>query len=81
LVPKQRGGGATQADLHAVQRRRDLPTRLTKPLQIAVISNMWRATQTPRPPLAARMLDRVPLLQRIPARVPGMGSRPEHVRV
>jgi len=32
------------------------------------------------PPLFARLLDRIKLLRRIPARVVGMGFRPEHVR-
>jgi len=32
------------------------------------------------PPLAAKLLDRIPLLRRIPAQVIGMGFRPEHVR-
>lgn len=85
LVPKLRNGGVTQADLHAVQRRRELPTRLTQSLQLAiqnrVISNVLSATETPRPPVFARMLNRFPLLRRLPARVLGMGFRPEHVRV
>ena len=32
------------------------------------------------PPFAAKLLDRIPLLRRIPAQVIGMGFRPEHVR-
>jgi hypothetical protein len=32
------------------------------------------------PPLAAKLLDRIPLLRRIPAQIIGMGFRPEHVR-
>ena len=85
LAPKLRAGGITQADLHAVQRRRELPTKLTQAMQMAVqnrvISNVLRATATPRPPLFVRMLDRSPELRRIPARVLGMGFRPEHVRI
>jgi 2-polyprenyl-6-methoxyphenol hydroxylase-like FAD-dependent oxidoreductase len=85
LVPKLRAGGVTQADLHAVQRRRELPTKLTQAMQTAiqnrVISNVLRATATPRPPWFARMLDRIAILRRIPARVLGMGFRPEHVRI
>jgi 2-polyprenyl-6-methoxyphenol hydroxylase-like FAD-dependent oxidoreductase len=33
-----------------------------------------------RPPLPVRLLTRFPILQRIPARLIGMGVRPEHVR-
>jgi hypothetical protein len=32
------------------------------------------------PPWPVRLLDRWPILRRIPARVIGMGFRPEHVR-
>ncbi len=85
LAPKLRAGAVSRADLHAVQRRRELPTKLTQALQMAVqnrvISNVLRATATPRPPLFVRMLDRMPVLRRIPARVLGMGFRPEHVRI
>jgi 2-polyprenyl-6-methoxyphenol hydroxylase-like FAD-dependent oxidoreductase len=84
LVPALRAGAVTPADLHAVQRRRELPTKLTQGLQIAVqnrvISNVLRATRTPRPPWPVRMLGRYPFLQRFPARVVGLGFRPEHIR-
>lgn len=85
LAPKLLAGEVAQADLHAVQRRREPPTKLTQAMQMAVqnrvISNVLRATATPRPPLIARALDGIPVLRRIPARVLGMGFRPEHVRI
>ena len=34
----------------------------------------------PVPPWPVRLLGRCPLLQRIPARLVGLGVRPEHVR-
>ncbi len=84
LIPKLRQGAATPDDLRAVQRRRELPTRLTQGMQIAiqnrVISSVLRSTQTPRPPWVVRMLGRFPVLQRFPARVVGLGFRPEHIR-
>jgi hypothetical protein len=74
----------TPADLHAVQRRRELPTKLMQGVQLAVqnrvISNVLRATRTPRPPWPVRMLGRYPFLQRFPARIAGLGFRPEHIR-
>ena len=83
LVPAFGAGIPTPAHLAAVQRRRELPTRLTQGLQIfiqnRVIASVLRSTDTPRPPLALRLLDRSALLRRIPARVIGMGFRPEHV--
>ena len=57
---------------------------MTQHMQVAiqnrVISNVLRSTATPRPPLAVRMLGRFAMLRRLPARVVGMGFRPEHIR-
>jgi len=84
LASRFRSGGVADADLAAVQRRREWPTRMTQRLQIIaqnrVITGVLRGTQTPRPPLLLRLLGWLPFLQRIPARVVGMGFRPEHVR-
>ena len=84
LVPALRRGTVTPDDLRAVQRRRELPTKLTQGMQLAIqnrmISNVLRATQTVRPPWLLRMFGRFPFLQRIPARVLGLGFRPEHIR-
>jgi 2-polyprenyl-6-methoxyphenol hydroxylase-like FAD-dependent oxidoreductase len=71
--------------LHKVYDRRIRAVKLTQGMQ-RLIQNMMvaplLASTEPmdRPPLVARMLDRFKLLQRIPARVIGMGFRPEHVR-
>ena len=84
LVPRLREGGATVDDLRAVQRRREPPTRKTQRLQVAiqnrVIGNVLSRTTTPKPPLAVRLLGWFPLLRRLPARIIGMGFRPEHIR-
>jgi 2-polyprenyl-6-methoxyphenol hydroxylase-like FAD-dependent oxidoreductase len=84
LAPRFHAGGVTDADLAAVQRRREWPTRMTQLLQIIaqnrVITGVLRGTQTPKPPLLLRLFARLPMLQRIPARLIGMGFRPEHVR-
>ncbi len=84
LAPRFRAGGVAEADLAAVQRRREWPTRMTQRLQIIaqnrVITGVLRGTQTPRPPLPLRLFGVFPWLQRIPARLIGMGFRPEHVR-
>ncbi len=71
--------------LAAVQGRRMLPTRLTQRLQLflqdRVVSRVLGAEKAiDRVPLFFRMLRRFPLLTRIPARVMGIGFRPEHVR-
>jgi 2-polyprenyl-6-methoxyphenol hydroxylase-like FAD-dependent oxidoreductase len=84
LVPRMRQGAATLDDLRAVQRRRELPTRLTQRMQVLiqnrVISNVLRGTATPKPPWAVRILGRYPVLRRLPARAVAMGFRPEHIR-
>jgi hypothetical protein len=36
-------------------------------------------TEAPRPPFILTMFNRLPILRRIPARLIGMGFRPEHV--
>jgi len=71
-------------DLERVQKRRQFPTRVTQRIQMAMdktISRVLRADgQAAETPLPLRLLQRVPLLRRLPARLVGMGVRPEHVR-
>jgi 2-polyprenyl-6-methoxyphenol hydroxylase-like FAD-dependent oxidoreductase len=84
LVPRLRQGPTTPADLAAVQRRRERPTRMTQALQVAiqnrVISTTLARTTAPKPPLALRLARWFPPLRRLPARIIGMGFRPEHIR-
>jgi 2-polyprenyl-6-methoxyphenol hydroxylase-like FAD-dependent oxidoreductase len=84
LVPQMTRGLATAEDLRAVQRRREWPTRMTQRMQVLVqnrvISNVLRNTATPKPPWALRILGQFPALRRLPARIIGMGFRPEHIR-
>jgi 2-polyprenyl-6-methoxyphenol hydroxylase-like FAD-dependent oxidoreductase len=69
--------------LARVQARRMLPTRLTqgvqKLVQDRVVAPLLAGSQFDRPPLALRLLGKVPILRRLPARVIGLGFRPEHV--
>jgi len=80
LVAGELGDG----DLHAVQRRREFPTRATQRLQIAVQNRVIRRVLGSSQPLRVtgplKLMQRWPLLRRIPARVIGIGFRPEHVR-
>jgi 2-polyprenyl-6-methoxyphenol hydroxylase-like FAD-dependent oxidoreductase len=70
--------------LNAVQRRRQWPTRVTQAIQVAIqnriIHPVLTTTERPKPPLPLRLLDRFPVLRRIPARLIGIGVRPEHVQ-
>jgi 2-polyprenyl-6-methoxyphenol hydroxylase-like FAD-dependent oxidoreductase len=76
-------GAVTRDHLRAVQKRREFPTRVTQRLQLLIqerfIRRVLAGTSQPEPPLVVRMLNRCPRLQRIPARLIGMGVRPEHV--
>lgn len=76
-------GVCGQADLQAVQRRRNFPTWATQRLQVAIQNNVIRgvlaSSGTPKLPLVLKLLRHFPALRRIPARIVGMGFRPEHV--
>jgi 2-polyprenyl-6-methoxyphenol hydroxylase-like FAD-dependent oxidoreductase len=74
----------TLADLHRVQKRRTFPTWATQAVQVTiqnkVIDPMLASGRTPAPPLMLRLMQHWPFLQRLLARVFGMGFRPEHVQ-
>jgi 2-polyprenyl-6-methoxyphenol hydroxylase-like FAD-dependent oxidoreductase len=79
-------GGAVSVDsLRAVQERREWPTRMTQGLQLLVQNRIIRRVLSSRtrpvPPLLVRLMGRSSLLQRVPARLLGLGFRPEHVRL
>jgi 2-polyprenyl-6-methoxyphenol hydroxylase-like FAD-dependent oxidoreductase len=73
----------TISHLRRIQRRREFPTNVTQRLQVAVqrriIARVLDETSPLKPPVAARLLARFPTLRRIPARIVGLGIRPEHV--
>jgi 2-polyprenyl-6-methoxyphenol hydroxylase-like FAD-dependent oxidoreductase len=84
LAEPLRDGTVGDDLLRQVQDRREFPTRVTQRIQIFmqnnVISNALTATGELKPPLLLRLLRNFPLLRRIPARVLGLGVRPEHIR-
>lgn len=71
-------------DLAAVQRRRELPAKFTQSLQIAiqnrVITPVLAGKGPVRPPWPLKLLRWFPALRRLPARLVGMGIRPEHIQ-
>ncbi len=81
-----RDSSATDADLAAVQKRRERPTRLTQQAQVFLQNRVIAPTLAARAgtpfkaPLVVRLLAAIPLLRRIPARLMGMGVQPERVR-
>jgi 2-polyprenyl-6-methoxyphenol hydroxylase-like FAD-dependent oxidoreductase len=70
-------------DLDYVQERREFPTRVTQRMQVflqkKVIEVALGADQALQAPLPLRVLSRFAPLRRIPARLVGMGVRPEHI--
>jgi 2-polyprenyl-6-methoxyphenol hydroxylase-like FAD-dependent oxidoreductase len=84
LVGPLRAGKVTDEDLAAIQQRRILPVKFTQWLQLTiqrrVISRVLASHERPKPPLAFKAFGVFPPLRRIPARLLGIGIRPEHVR-
>jgi len=85
LVPKFKMGPPGIQALREVQNRRMFPTRATQKLQLGiqnkVIRNVLNTKEQLTTPWPVRLLDRSPLLQRVPAQLIGIGFRPEHVTV
>ncbi|MFL5267657.1 MAG: FAD-dependent oxidoreductase [Stellaceae bacterium] len=85
LAAPLRHGVVSEDHIRAVQRRRELPTRATQAMQVfiqnRVIGRVLGSTGKLSTPLVLRMLRVIPFLTRIPARLIGLGFRPEHVRI
>ena len=73
----------TIQDLQRVQQRREWPTNMTQRVQLMIQNRVIKRVLTDRdrlsPPFAIRLLALLPFLRRIPARMIGLGFRPEHV--
>jgi 2-polyprenyl-6-methoxyphenol hydroxylase-like FAD-dependent oxidoreductase len=84
LARPLREGRLETDDLAAVQRRREFPTRVTQRIQVlmqnTLVARALEDVEDFKPPLGIRLMARFPLLRRIPARLIGMGVRPEHVK-
>jgi len=85
LAIKLRAGTVTAADLDAVRERRLWPAKATQVAQVGIQNNvlvpvLGGANAELEVPLPMRIVTRVPALQRLMARLLGMGVRPEHVR-
>jgi 2-polyprenyl-6-methoxyphenol hydroxylase-like FAD-dependent oxidoreductase len=75
----------TPDHLAALQKRRLWPTRRTQSLQVLAHKRLVEPTlrgqvNFTKLPLAVRLLNDYPVLRRIPARLIGIGLRPEHVK-
>ena len=71
-------------DLAAVQRRRELPVRLMQGIQVLIQNRVFGPILTSSrdevtAPWVLNLFNWLPFLRRFPARIVGMGFRPEHV--
>ena len=84
LAGPLRAHKVTDEDLQAIQQRRTLPVEFTQWLQLTIqrriISRVLASHERPKPPLFFKLFGVFPLLRRIPARLLGIGIRPEHVQ-
>jgi 2-polyprenyl-6-methoxyphenol hydroxylase-like FAD-dependent oxidoreductase len=76
-------GAVTNEHLEAIRKRRYMPMQVIQWLQVQVQNNVLSralaGTKRPRVPPVVKLLQWFPVLQRIPARLVGIGPRPEHV--
>ncbi len=83
LAGPLKAGPVPDAPLAAVQARREGPVKTMQAIQVAIQNRMLTpvlAAKGPiKPPWPALLLNAIPLLRQIPARVVGMGFRMEHV--
>ena len=74
------------ADLASVQKRREKPTKITQRIQVIIQNRVIRGIfnqsndKPMRVPFIVTLLKRFPWLQRIPARLIGVGVQPEHIK-
>jgi 2-polyprenyl-6-methoxyphenol hydroxylase-like FAD-dependent oxidoreductase len=84
LAAPLKSGAVTTAHLDTIQTRRSMPMRVIQWLQVQIQNNVLRhalaSTTRPTVPVAIKLLQWVPILQRFPARLVGMGIRPEHIQ-
>jgi len=83
LTASLASGTPKPSDLEAVQRRREFPTKVTQGIQVFIQDRFLNRVLQARGPISLpwplRALALVPALRRIPARIIGVGVRPEHV--
>ena len=83
LAVPLRTGAMSPEVLESVQSRRELPTKIVQKAQVFIQNQIFGrvlGTRNISLPLPLRLFQRLPFLQRIPARLIGLGFRPEHVR-
>ena len=77
--PLNRGSRVPVAVLRQLQKRRTFPARMIQALQVRIQKGIVDGRGNTGVPLIMRLVDRFPVLRRIPAMLMGKGVRPEHV--
>jgi 2-polyprenyl-6-methoxyphenol hydroxylase-like FAD-dependent oxidoreductase len=84
LAAPLRDGRLATAHLEQVQRRRTFPVKVIQTMQLTVqnrlIDPLLDSTKPVEAPWIMKLFNWFPFLRRIPARIVGIGVRPEHVR-
>ncbi|HEY0607390.1 MAG TPA: FAD-dependent oxidoreductase [Herpetosiphonaceae bacterium] len=84
LTEPLKAGRLHLSDLRAVQRRRELPTRVIQTIQSIiqqrVVANVFDLKHQPKLPGLLLWLLKFRFVRSLPARVMGIGLRPEHVQ-
>ncbi|RYD88732.1 MAG: FAD-dependent oxidoreductase, partial [Sphingomonadales bacterium] len=85
LAAKLARGPVSEDDLAAVQKRRAFAVRVTQGMQVVMQNNIISKALAPagaelKPPFILRLVNAIPMLQGLTARMLGVGVRPEHVR-
>jgi 2-polyprenyl-6-methoxyphenol hydroxylase-like FAD-dependent oxidoreductase len=82
LADKLRTRAVTLAELECVQKRREFPVRIIQALQVQIHKRINGRTSGSgdQLPLLPRLFLWFPFLRALPARLIGLGLRPEHVR-
>ena len=84
LAGPLRAGTANEKHSCKIQKQRELPTRLTQRLQLflqnRVISRVLKSDKPISAPNFFKLFKCWPFLRRIPARIMGIGFRPEHIK-
>ena len=84
LAAPLREGKVIEGDLQAIEARRTPSVKFTQWLQLTIqkriISPVLASQERPKPPQIFKLFNVLPILRRIPARLIGIGIRPEHVQ-
>ena len=83
LAEKLRRGSVSVADLRKVQQRREWPAVVIQYMQVLVHKYVVTGRQSREGvnlPLLPRLLKNFPILRQLPARLVGIGPRPEHLQ-